>query len=52
MLLWQGLAGLPQLTLPLVMMEGGPVGLGVIGPRGSDARLLELAARVFPAEEH
>lgn len=41
-----GLAGLPQVTIPAGRVEGCPVGLSLIGPRGSDRRLLELTARV------
>ena len=38
-----GLAGLPQVALPAGSVEGRPVGLGLIGPPGSDEALLELA---------
>lgn len=38
-----GLAGLPQLTVPVATMDGAPVGLSIVGPRGSDRRLLALA---------
>ncbi|PZW44899.1 amidase [Humitalea rosea] len=38
-----GLAGLPQLSLPLGMVAGKPVGLSIIGWRGSDARLAAIA---------
>ncbi len=40
-----GTAGLPQLSLPLLHDERGPVGLSLIGPPGSDLALLQLAAR-------
>ncbi len=39
-----GLAGLPQVSLPLGQLEDGPVGLSLIAARGSDALLLELVA--------
>jgi amidase len=39
-----GLGGLPQLTLPAATLDGCPLGLSLIGPRGSDERLLTLAA--------
>lgn len=39
-----GHAGLPQVSLPLVEVEGCPVGLSVIAARGADASLLALAA--------
>ena len=38
-----GLAGLPQLSLPLGMVAGKPVGLSILGWRGSDARLAAIA---------
>ena len=45
-----GLAGLPQVTMPAGRVDGAPVGLSVLGPRGSDEALLVLAAawRVQP----
>jgi amidase len=39
-----GLAGLPQVSLPLGQLEDGPVGLSLIAARGNDALLLELVA--------
>jgi amidase len=41
-----GLAGLPQLSLPGGWVEGCPVGLSLIGPRGSDRALLSLAVQL------
>ena len=38
-----GHAGLPQVTLPAVRIEGCPLGLSIVGPRGSDRALLKLA---------
>lgn len=35
-----GLAGLPQVTMPLAVLDGAPIGLSLIGPPGSDRRLL------------
>jgi amidase len=40
-----GLAGLPQLVIPAGMVDGAPVGLSLIGAKGSDLALLEIAAR-------
>lgn len=40
-----GLCELPQITVPAGEAEGCPVGLGVIGPHGSDLELLALACR-------
>ncbi|NDV86530.1 amidase [Aurantimonas aggregata] len=44
-----GLAGLPQVSLPLATFEGMPIGLSLLGPRGSDRALLALAASLAPA---
>ncbi|MBX3623822.1 MAG: amidase [Rhizobacter sp.] len=38
-----GLTGLPQVSLPLAHSQGIPVGISLIGPRGSDRLLLSLA---------
>ena len=39
------LAGCPAVSLPMGKLSDGlPVGLQLVGPRGSDLRLLELAA--------
>ena len=39
-----GLAGLPQINLPLANLDGVPAGLSLIGPPGSDEALITLAA--------
>ncbi|UUX95940.1 amidase [Aquabacterium sp. J223] len=45
-----GLAGLPQVSLPLLRGDdGAPAGLSLIGPAGSDAQLLALAAQAGSA---
>jgi len=41
-----GHAGAPQVTIPVRSVNGCPIGLSIIGERGSDARLLR-AAREF-----
>jgi amidase len=41
-----GLGGLPQVSLPLTVREGGPIGISLTGARGSDERLLGLAALI------
>ncbi len=41
-----GLAGLPQISMPLGEAVGAPVGLSLIGPRGADEKLIDLARRV------
>ncbi|MBA4791576.1 MAG: amidase [Rhizobiales bacterium] len=45
-----GHAGVPQISLPLGTLDGCPVGLSLIAPRGKDEMLLTLArALVAPA---
>jgi amidase len=44
-----GLSGFPQATLPLARRDGAPLGLSLIGPPGSDASLVRLAARIAGA---
>jgi amidase len=41
-----GLAGLPQLSLPLAGRDGAPLGLSLLGPRGSDRALVAMAERL------
>jgi amidase len=38
-----GLAGIPQLNLPLADVDGLPVGLSLVGQRGSDEMLMSVA---------
>ena len=38
-----GLSGLPQVTLPLAQVDGCPLGLSLLAPRGSDRALLSFA---------
>lgn len=44
-----GIAGLPQLSMPLAAVDGLPVGLSLIGPAGSDEELLALAVQLDQA---
>lgn len=44
-----GLSGFPQLSLPLAGRDGAPLGLSLLGPAGSDASLIALAARLIAA---
>lgn len=41
-----GLAGLPQVTIPIATQDDCPIGLSILGPRGSDEILLDLAIRL------
>ena len=41
-----GLARLPQINLPFGAIDGCPCGVSIVGPRGSDVALLQLAARL------
>ena len=41
-----GLGGLPQISLPMVELDGLPLGLSLNGPRGADLQLLKLARRM------
>jgi amidase len=38
-----GLTGVPQVNLPGATVGGLPVGLSIVGPRGSDASLVAVA---------
>ena len=49
MLATAGLCGLPQLSMPLSQRAGAPLGLSLIGPRGSDRALIALATRLANA---
>jgi len=42
-----GLGGLPQVSVPLAMQDGLPLGLSLIGAPGSDMLLLALAAQLL-----
>ena len=42
-----GLAGLPQVSLPLATLDGLPLGFSLVGPWGSDSQLLELSRRIM-----
>jgi amidase len=46
MLCIAGLAGLPQLSLPLATRLGAPLGLSLLGPPGSDRSLVRVAERM------
>jgi amidase len=42
-----GLSGLPQISMPLAMVDGCPLGLSLIAPAGRDRALIALARRVM-----
>lgn len=46
MLCLAGLAGFPQLSLPLGRRLGAPLGVSLLGPAGSDLALARLAERI------
>jgi amidase len=46
MLCIAGLAGFPQLSLPLATRLGAPPGISLLGPPGSDRGLIGLAERI------
>lgn len=41
-----GLAGLPQLSLPMARIDSLPLGLSIVGSRGTDLMLLSIAAKL------
>ena len=41
-----GLGGLPQVSLPMATVDGLPLGLSLLGPRGADMQLLALARKL------
>jgi amidase len=49
MLCVAGLAGVPQLSLPLAGHSGAPMGLSLLGPAGSDRALVRLAEQLAAA---
>lgn len=42
-----GMAGLPQITAPAGVVDGAPIGLSLIGARGTDKALLRLACELL-----
>jgi amidase len=43
-----GLTGVPQVSIPGTMVDGLPVGLSILGARGSDAMLVAVARALQP----
>ena len=44
-----GIGSLPQLVLPAAALDGAPLGISILGPRGSDRALLDLACKLAEA---
>lgn len=44
-----GLTGVPQVSIPGAMVDGLPIGLSIVGPRGSDAPLVAVARALAAA---
>lgn len=49
MLCLAGLSGCPQISLPLMTLDGAPFGFSIIGPRGSDQSLIRLSRKLLDA---
>jgi len=49
MLSISGLAGFPQVSLPLATKQGAPLGISLLGPAGFDRRLIALVQRMVSA---
>ena len=41
-----GLSGFPQISIPVAHRENAPLGLSIIGPKGSDASLIAFAVKL------
>ncbi len=46
-----GSIGAPQINLPLAEVGGLPVGLSLLGPRGSDEMLIAFAREIAASHE-
>jgi len=42
-----GLCGTPQINLPLCTLENAPLGISIMGAKGSDLQLLQIACDLF-----
>ena len=42
-----GLSGCPQITLPMATLDGAPLGLSLLAPRGRDRALITLARQIL-----
>jgi Asp-tRNA(Asn)/Glu-tRNA(Gln) amidotransferase A subunit family amidase len=46
-----GITGRPAVSVPALQIRGAPLGLGLVGPRGSDLALIALAATTLVRSE-
>jgi amidase len=46
-----GLAGLPQLSLPMARLNGLPLGLSIVGRPGADTMLLGIASQLSSGKQ-
>jgi amidase len=46
-----GIAGFPQVSMPIADVDGCPVGLSLIAAAGNDIMLLEIARKVFESKQ-
>lgn len=49
MLCLAGLAGFPQISLPLASRDGAPLGISLLGPAGTDRSLIAIAQQLAAA---
>ena len=42
-----GLCGTPQINLPLCTLDNAPLGISIMGAKGSDLQLLQIACDLF-----
>ncbi len=42
-----GLSGTPQINLPICTLAGAPLGISILGAKGSDLQLLQIAEELF-----
>ncbi len=45
------MTGAPQVTVPMTQVNGSPLGISFLGPRGSDQRLIEMAVTLSSGEK-
>ena len=45
------MTGAPQVTVPMTLVNGCPLGISFLGPRGSDQQLIEMAVTLYSGEK-